>query len=145
MLSGLHPHRMSRRIMLLRTLLLISLSAPLPAAFGQQSDEPSGQPEKLLGHWGEDAIGFRWTEQDSVDGRWQATEVGPFLSTTVNLGSRAVLSDVCQVSRVCMTQSIFFTKITRALAPPSQPSGMFLGCSSAMAWRICVITAGSLQ
>lgn len=46
--------------------------------------------EKILGHWGEDAIGFRWTEQDSVDGRWQQTEIGPFLGTSIAIDGRPI-------------------------------------------------------
>jgi len=45
-------------------------SAPLPA-------KPN--------HWGEEAVGFNWTEQDSVDNRWQQTEIGPFLAYTIPL------------------------------------------------------------
>lgn len=40
---------------------------------------------KLSGHWGEDAVGFRWTEQDSVDNRWSRSEIGPFLASIVPL------------------------------------------------------------
>ncbi|HUG93593.1 MAG TPA: ThuA domain-containing protein [Planctomycetaceae bacterium] len=45
------------------------------------SDRPT-RP-KVDGHWGERAIGFRWTEDDSVDGRWNRTDVGPFLASIV--------------------------------------------------------------
>ena len=38
--------------------------------------------QKVTGHWGEDALGFRWTEDDSVDGRWRKTNIGPFLAAT---------------------------------------------------------------
>ncbi|HET6425355.1 MAG TPA: DUF6797 domain-containing protein [Planctomycetaceae bacterium] len=41
----------------------------------------SAKPAKQPGnHWGKDVVGFDWTENDSVDGRWNATNVGPFLT-----------------------------------------------------------------
>ncbi|MFM7843970.1 MAG: ThuA domain-containing protein, partial [Planctomycetota bacterium] len=36
-------------------------------------------------HWGMEAVGFNWTEQDSVDNRWNQTDVGSFLASTVPL------------------------------------------------------------
>lgn len=45
-------------------------SAPLPAK---------------ASHWGKEAVGFDWTEQDSVDNRWQQTDIGPFLAYTIPL------------------------------------------------------------
>lgn len=44
-----------------------------------------GNKGKIEGHWGEDAVGFRWTEGDSVDGRWNAMDVGPFLASVLPL------------------------------------------------------------
>ena len=38
---------------------------------------------KITGHWGEDAVGFKWTEQDSVDNRLQQMDVGRFYSATI--------------------------------------------------------------
>lgn len=38
---------------------------------------------KIEGHWGEDAIGFRWTEADSRDERVGKVESGPFFSGSV--------------------------------------------------------------
>ncbi|WP_437186439.1 ThuA domain-containing protein [Planctomicrobium sp. SH668] len=40
---------------------------------------------KIEGHWGEDALGFRWTEEDSVDGRWNQADIGGFLASIVPL------------------------------------------------------------
>ncbi len=55
-------------------------------------EAPTAQrPEKITGHWGEDSIGFRWTEEDSVDGRWQDMDKGPFLFTGLQLGEDIVL------------------------------------------------------
>lgn len=36
-------------------------------------------------HWGVEVVGFAWTENDSRDGRWQKTELGRFLASTVPL------------------------------------------------------------
>ncbi|MEC9091076.1 MAG: DUF6797 domain-containing protein, partial [Planctomycetota bacterium] len=43
------------------------------------------EPAKITGHWGEDAIGFRWTEKDSQDNRWAFTQHGRFLASTIPL------------------------------------------------------------
>lgn len=40
---------------------------------------------KAKNHWGEDAVGFKWTEEDSVDNRWNQTDIGPFLASVVPL------------------------------------------------------------
>ncbi len=46
----------------------------------------SAKPAKEPGsHWGKDAVGFDWTENDSVDGRWNETNVGPFLASNLFL------------------------------------------------------------
>ncbi len=42
-------------------------------------------PKKITGHWGEDAIGFRWTEKLSEDNRWAFTKHGRFLASTIPL------------------------------------------------------------
>ena len=34
-------------------------------------------------HWGRGVIGFDWKEADSVDNRWNQTEIGPFLASLV--------------------------------------------------------------
>ena len=36
-------------------------------------------------HFGESSVGFRWTEQDSVDNRWNQTDVGRHLASTLFL------------------------------------------------------------
>jgi hypothetical protein len=46
--------------------------------------------EKMSGHWGEDAIGFRWEENDSKDGRWNETEIGPFLGSTLAIDGKVL-------------------------------------------------------
>lgn len=64
-----------------------NLPANQNSAKKNPKDDSQEKPEenkqaKVSGHWGEDALGFRWTEDDSVDGRWQKTEIGPFLAST---------------------------------------------------------------
>jgi len=41
------------------------------------------KPARVEGHWGESAIGFRWTEADSRDDRFGKVEFGPFFSGSV--------------------------------------------------------------
>lgn len=38
---------------------------------------------RIGGHWGEDAVGFRWTEKDSSDNRFQQMDCGQFFSGTI--------------------------------------------------------------
>jgi cbb3-type cytochrome oxidase cytochrome c subunit len=61
------------------------------AADRDKKDKNAGGPAKITGHWGEDAIGFRWTEGDSVDGRWNEMNVGHWMSCSLPtpLGSTA--------------------------------------------------------
>ena len=68
----------------------------IPAVEIENQSADSGQQansntEKITGHWGEDAIGFRWTEDDSVDGRWQGMDKGPFLATGLQVEDQVVL------------------------------------------------------
>lgn len=44
---------------------------------------PAASGGRITGHWGEDAVGFRWTEQDSVDNRFQQMDTGRFFSGTI--------------------------------------------------------------
>lgn len=53
-------------------LVAVSAPAPGPAKSG-----------KIEGHWGEDAIGFRWTEADSRDDRFGQMDTGPFFSGSI--------------------------------------------------------------
>ena len=52
------------------------------SASSQDGQTVDSLKKKITGHWGEDALGFRWTEGDSVDDRWQQADVGPFLAST---------------------------------------------------------------
>jgi type 1 glutamine amidotransferase/mono/diheme cytochrome c family protein len=47
-------------------------------------------PESDPDHWGSKAVGFDWTEKNSVDGRWQDTEIGRWLASIVALPGSAV-------------------------------------------------------
>ncbi|HWL09435.1 MAG TPA: LamG-like jellyroll fold domain-containing protein, partial [Planctomicrobium sp.] len=40
-------------------------------------------------HFGVEAVGFQWTEQDSVDNRWNQSDVGPFLASSIFLPDMA--------------------------------------------------------
>lgn len=57
-----------------------------PAILGQTSSSSTADisaRNKIEGHWGEDALGFRWTEQDSRDDRFGQMDTGPFLSASI--------------------------------------------------------------
>jgi len=43
----------------------------------------TAQRTKVEGHWGEDALGFRWTEDDSRDDRFGEMDTGPFFSGSI--------------------------------------------------------------
>ncbi|MFM2097211.1 MAG: hypothetical protein RIS70_4335, partial [Planctomycetota bacterium] len=49
----------------------------------QAQADPSPARKYVKDHWGVEAVGFAWTETDSRDGRWQRTDVGRFLASTV--------------------------------------------------------------
>lgn len=55
------------------------------AAPGQSNTQASSPKPTPPSHWGKEAVGFDWTEKDSVDSRWQQTDIGPFLAGTVLL------------------------------------------------------------
>ena len=63
----------------------LALANPPPAItvpdIGPQDRSPD-RP-KIEGHWGEDAVGISWQESDSVDGRWNETDIGPFLASVL--------------------------------------------------------------
>ena len=56
------------------------------AIVSQASGAASGPTQKgsrIEGHWGEDALGFRWTEEDSRDDRFGQMDTGPFFSGSI--------------------------------------------------------------
>ncbi len=58
---------------------------PLAAAAAPSLDKTP--PE----HWGREVIGFDWKEADSVDNRWNQTQIGPFLASIVPIpGQKSV-------------------------------------------------------
>ncbi len=63
-------------------------------AFAEQPTPPAAQsqrtPESDPDHWGRKVVGFDWTEKNSVDGRWQETEIGRWLASIVGLPNGAV-------------------------------------------------------
>jgi len=65
---------------------------PDESSFSNPAQEPDAIPAvsatsagSVKDHWGEEAIGFKWTEGDSVDNRWNQMEIGPFLASTLPL------------------------------------------------------------
>ena len=60
-----------------------------PAVLGQaEAAKPipvkaASQSSKIEGHWGEDAVGFRWTEADSRDDRFGQVDFGTFFSGSI--------------------------------------------------------------
>ena len=57
-----------------------------PALAGQslsQTSSPAQKSSRIEGHWGEDALGFRWTEADSRDDRLGQMNTGPFFSGSI--------------------------------------------------------------
>ena len=44
---------------------------------------PRKPSDNAFYHWSKDVVGFDWTEQDSVDNRWNQSDVGPFLASIV--------------------------------------------------------------
>jgi sugar phosphate isomerase/epimerase/mono/diheme cytochrome c family protein len=43
-------------------------------------------------HWGRGVIGFDWKEADSVDNRWNQTEIGPFLASIVPIPGKETVA-----------------------------------------------------
>ncbi|MFO0919290.1 MAG: ThuA domain-containing protein [Planctomycetaceae bacterium] len=56
-------------------------SAKTPAQVGSKTKKPPS--DSAFYHWSRDVVGFDWTEQDSVDNRWNQSDVGPFLASIV--------------------------------------------------------------
>jgi hypothetical protein len=48
-----------------------------------ESPKDGSKTGKIEGHWGEDAIGFRWTEADSRDDRFGQVDSGSFFSGSI--------------------------------------------------------------
>ncbi len=60
------------------------LASPPPADAAPTPSVPGDRElPKTEGHWGEDALGFRWVEGDSEDTRWRDMDTGPFLASSL--------------------------------------------------------------
>ena len=78
---------MIRTVVDLVFFIFVVFSLPLPA----ESDEsqptvrlPSAfEKPKVDGHWGEEAVGLLWEEDDSRDGRGNEIDVGPFMTSVL--------------------------------------------------------------
>lgn len=73
----------------LMSVLLIFLALHSTLLFAEEPPRPS-LTDKVSGHWGEDAVGFRWEENDSRDGRWNETEIGPFLGSVLAIDGQVI-------------------------------------------------------
>jgi len=62
--------------------------APTPSVPGDR------ELPKTEGHWGEDALGFRWTEGDSEDTRFRDMDTGPFLASSLQTPTGMVTKSV---------------------------------------------------
>lgn len=49
---------------------------------------------KAEGHWGEDALGFRWVEDDSADARWNEMDTGSFMASSLTIPTGLVTKSV---------------------------------------------------
>lgn len=56
----------------------------------------------MTGHWGEDAVGFRWTEQDSVDNRFQQMDTGQFFSGSIVLPAATIRPTTHTHKAICI-------------------------------------------
>lgn len=56
--------------------------ASAPPATADKNVRPTGTAQN---HWGKEQVGFDWTEKNSVDGRWQESEIGRWLASIVAL------------------------------------------------------------
>ncbi|MDC0934971.1 c-type cytochrome [Pirellulales bacterium] len=59
------------------------------------------EKKKADGHWGEDAVGFRWVEDDSRDARWNNMDTGPFMTSALDVptaeGASAVVNKALSI------------------------------------------------
>ncbi|WP_397569818.1 DUF6797 domain-containing protein [Schlesneria sp. T3-172] len=78
---------------------------------------PSKKKDRIEGHWGEDALGFRWTEEDSRDDRFGQMDTGPFFSGSITGPGGTVYKGI--VVRVGPEQTdavLYDTELMRASA-----------------------------
>ncbi len=90
-----------------------SLRDPKPAS---RSDAATLNPNKITGHWGEDAVGFKWTEQDSVDNRVQQMDVGRFYSATIWTPKEMTLKGIAvRIGEKSEASILFDTELLRVV------------------------------
>lgn len=71
---------------------------------------------KITGHWGEDAVGFKWTEQDSVDNRLQQMDVGQFYSATIWTPKEMTLKGIAvRIGEKSEASILFDTELLRVV------------------------------
>ena len=71
---------------------------------------------KITGHWGEDAVGFKWTEQDSVDNRLQQMDVGRFYSATIWTPQEMTLKGIAvRIGEKSEASILFDTELLRVV------------------------------
>lgn len=58
-------------------------NAALVAQVAIDVNATAQKSNRIEGHWGEDALGFRWTEEDSRDDRFGQMDTGPFFSGSI--------------------------------------------------------------
>lgn len=58
-------------------------TADEPASDSADGRKKQAALPKADGHWGEDALGFRWVEDDSADARWNEMDTGPFMASSL--------------------------------------------------------------
>ena len=61
------------------------------AAARREADAAANKPN----HWGREVVGFDWFESDSVDGRWQQTDIGRWQACLVGLPGGTVRDSPC--------------------------------------------------
>ena len=81
-----------------------------------RSDAATLKPGKITGHWGEDAVGFKWTEQDSVDNRLQQMDVGRFYSATIWTPKEMTLKGIAvRIGEKSEASILFDTELLRVV------------------------------
>ena len=94
----------------------VKLSPALISMNVKSSDASAGRP-KIEGHWGEDALGFRWTEADSRDDRFGQMDTGPFFSGSITGAGGTVYKGIVVRVGEKQTASICYdTELIRASA-----------------------------
>ncbi|MFM9966249.1 MAG: DUF6797 domain-containing protein [Planctomycetaceae bacterium] len=80
------------------------------------SGDPRRAQNKITGHWGEDAVGFKWTEQDSVDNRLQQMDVGRFYSATIWTPKEMTLKGIAvRIGEKSEASILFDTELLRVV------------------------------